>query len=320
MTTIFGDGGTTGDGVIGSSKGARTAGVRGMFQEPPDRFGTRQLADVDAQAMDWHEARVKAVTDPPRPGCGVLGIYTGRPGTDGYGVRGESNFGDGVWGQTESSSKSGIIGLNFARKDSPPNIAGGNGVFGVSWVPNASGVFGAHNNGGVGVGGYCAEGIGVLGKGGKLAGRFEGDVEVTGDLRLANADCAERFDVVEGADISPGTVMVAAEGGVLQTSSFACDQRVIGVVSGAGSYRPAIVLDSRAGDAIRPAIALLGKVFCKVDAREASIAIGDLLTTSRTPGHAMKADADCRRGSVLGKALGKMTDGTGLIPILVTLQ
>ena len=36
-------------------------------------------------------------------------------------------------------------------------------------------------------------------------------------------------------------------------------------------------------------IALIGKVYCKVDANYSSIEIGDLLTTSDTPGYAMKA-------------------------------
>lgn len=41
---------------------------------------------------------------------------------------------------------------------------------------------------GDGVFGESNTGVGVHGKGGRLAGFFEGDVEVTGDIRLANAD------------------------------------------------------------------------------------------------------------------------------------
>src|SRR4051794_14935083 len=56
-------------------------------------------------------------------------------------------------------------------------------------------------------------GIGIHAKGGRLAGLFEGDVEVTGDIRLVNADCAEDFDVPDNSLIEPGTVMVLADDG-----------------------------------------------------------------------------------------------------------
>ena len=65
----------------------------------------------------------------------------------------------------------------------------------------------------------------------------------------------------------------------------------------------------------------MGKVYCKVDADYASIEVGDLLTTSSTPGHAMKADDPFKTfGAVIGKALRPLKAGRGLIPILVALQ
>jgi hypothetical protein len=68
-------------------------------------------------------------------------------------------------------------------------------------------------------------------------------------------------------------------------------------------------------------VALVGRVYCKVDADSAPIETGDLLTTSHTPGHAMKALDDARAfGSVLGKALASMPSGRGMLPILVALQ
>ena len=126
------------------------------------------------------------------------------------------------------------------------------------------------------------------GKGGRLAGFFEGDVEVTGDIRLTNADCAEDFDV-SGADrVEPGTVMVLGTEGALAESHRAYDKRVAGVISGAGDYKPGIVLDKKQTSGNRQPVALMGKVFCKVDATFGAIEVGDLLTTSTTPGHAMK--------------------------------
>jgi hypothetical protein len=51
------------------------------------------------------------------------------------------------------------------------------------------------------------------------------------------------------------------------------------------------------------------------------VSVGDLLTTSDTPGHAMRVTEPGRAfGAVLGKALAPLPEGSGLVPILVTLQ
>jgi hypothetical protein len=58
-----------------------------------------------------------------------------------------------------------------------------------------------------------------------------------------------------------------------------------------------------------------------VDAQYSSIDVGDLLTTSPTPGHAMKASDPLRAfGAVIGKALRPLGSGRGLIPILIALR
>ena len=95
----------------------------------------------------------------------------------------------------------------------------------------------------------------------------------------------------------------------------------MGVVSGAGDLKPGIVLNKKAAQENGTPVALVGTVFCKVDAQYAAIEVGDLLTTSPTLGHAMKAgDSDKAFGAVLGKALGSLETGQGLIPVLVTLR
>ncbi|MBK8021894.1 MAG: hypothetical protein IPK19_10845 [Chloroflexi bacterium] len=61
--------------------------------------------------------------------------------------------------------------------------------------------------------------------------------------------------------------------------------------------------------------------YCKVDADIAPIAVGDLLTTSPTRGHAQKVtDPSKALGTILGKALGSLDSGKGKIPILVLLH
>jgi hypothetical protein len=165
-----------------------------------------------------------------------------------------------------------------------------------------------------------AGGFGLWAKA-KIAGYFDGDVQVTGDIRLLNADVAENFDIADATVGHPGSVMVLDDAGALQLSSRPYDKRVVGVVSGAGHLKPGLVLDNGESRTPRAQISLVGKVFCKVDASTAPIEIGDLLTTSATPGHAMKADDPLKAfGAVIGKALGSLRSGKGLIPVLVALQ
>lgn len=158
--------------------------------------------------------------------------------------------------------------------------------------------------------------------GGKTAAFFDGNVVVTGDIVFTNAaDCAEEFDVVEAGLAEPGTVMVLGADGRLEPCSRAYDRRVIGVVSGAASYRPGIVLDKRPELPGRRPIALMGKVFCKVDADHGALEVGDLLTTSPTEGHAMRAESGAIAcGAVIGKAMQSLDQGCGLVAVLVALQ
>ena len=143
-----------------------------------------------------------------------------------------------------------------------------------------------------------------------------------GDIRFAGADLAEEFTVADQAlaDAAPGMVMVLDDDGTILPCSRACDPRVVGVIAGAGEYRPAMILDRKGGPGRHP-IAMIGKVFCRVSAENVPIRIGDLLTTSATPGHAQAlADRSETRGTIIGKALGKLDAGTGLIPVLVNLH
>ena len=229
----------------------------------------------------------------------MMGISNGN-----LGVSGESQLFPGVRGHSVNGR--GTEGFSDTLE----------GVVGIS--KQTTGVLGISEASGAGVIGQSASGIGVHGKGGRLAGFFEGDVEVTGDIRLANADCAEDFDVSGVDKVEPGTVMVLGSEGGLSESQCAYDKRVAGVISGAGNYKPGIVLDQKQSPGNRQPVALMGKVFCKVDAQFGAIAVGDLLTTSPTPGHAMKTSDPFKAfGAVIGKALRPWISGKGLIPILI---
>jgi hypothetical protein len=154
--------------------------------------------------------------------------------------------------------------------------------------------------------------------GGRATIRLDGAI---GDILLDNADCAEEFDIAESVEVEPGTVMVIDQEGKLRPSSKSYDKRVAGVISGAGDYKPGLVLDKKQSHNIRESLSLMGKVYCKVVAQSSQIQVGDLLTSSSTVGHAMKATAPRKAfGSVIGKALRPLKAGKGLIPILIALQ
>jgi hypothetical protein len=271
-------------------------------------------------------------------GTGVLGIAADSEGSfpphdprlPGAAVGGMANQSIGIMGQ--SVSQPGIIGTSLAN----------HGVQGEAHAADHAGVVGINNTG-----------FGVLGRSvsGK-AGRFEGDVDITGRLNVAShleiagtltansdlivkqtlnvavdvvltgADCAEDFDLADKRIVDPGSVMVFDIDGALRLSDRAYDRCVAGVISGAGEYRPGMLLDRRPrAERPRCTVALVGKVYCKADARYGHIGVGDLLTTSPTLGHAMKATDDrAAFGSILGKAMGSLKEGSGLIPVLVALQ
>jgi hypothetical protein len=313
---------TSGYGASGDSQ--TSAGVRGTSVQGR---GTEGWSTSSEGVMGISTSGNGVWGQTEGPGVGVLGtgkISHGVSGTSvsGRGVVGNSQSAYGVSGDSQTSA--GVRGTSVQGRGTEGWSTSSEGVMGISTSGN--GVWGQTTGSGDGVLGTSALGVGVHGKGGRLAGLFEGDVEVTGDLRLVNADCAEDFDISVATPVEPGTVMVLGPEGVLSPSSEPYDRRVAGVVSGAGSYRPGITLDSAASSERENAhprlpIGLLGKVFCKVDAAYGAIEIGDLLTTSPTPGHAMRATDHLQAfGAVLGKALRSHRTGQGLVPILISLQ
>jgi hypothetical protein len=68
-------------------------------------------------------------------------------------------------------------------------------------------------------------------------------------------------------------------------------------------------------------MAVVGIVPAKVSAQNGAIEAGDLLVSSSTPGVAMKGtDRNRMLGAIVGKAMGTLNSGKGVIEVLVTLQ
>ena len=147
------------------------------------------------------------------------------------------------------------------------------------------------------------------------------DVTVSGNIAAKYQDVAEWVEAVEEAPA--GTVMTLTERGrdEVRPASHAYDTAVAGVIS----PQPGVILGERGpGKAL---VAHSGRVRVKVDATYGAIRAGDLLVTSPTPGHAMRStplnvgEAEFHRpGTLLGKAIEPLAEGTGEILVLLTLQ
>jgi hypothetical protein len=68
-------------------------------------------------------------------------------------------------------------------------------------------------------------------------------------------------------------------------------------------------------------VALTGRVYVQADTSNGAIKPGDLLTTSSTPGRAMRVTDHAKAaGAILGKAMTGLSQGQGMVLVLVTLQ
>lgn len=165
-----------------------------------------------------------------------------------------------------------------------------------------------------------------------------GDVFADGSYR-APADFAEMIEVSSGhASVEPGDVMVISTDHerAVRKSDEANSPLVFGIYSTnpgyIGSERPwdakkagnteVMLLDDQymkdAYDEVP--VAVIGIVPCKASAENGPIKPGDLLVTSTTPGHAMKAPEHPRAGTIVGKSLGSLASGTGKIKVYVTVH
>ncbi len=302
---------------------------------------------------------VRGVASNSDGGSNVGGLFEAA-GSSGWGVYGKASnpndvitnyggyfeaaggFGRGVYGEASSPNVSSNYGGYF--------VAGGHygvGVYGEASNPNDPTNYGGHFTaaGKYGVGGLFeasgTDGIGISASGGAFAAHFAGDVLIsTGDVLITSgrvttpvleitggADVSEQFEIgTVKADVLPSAGMVvsidAENPGALVVSDKGYDRRVAGIISGAGGVKPGMLMGQQGtmADGEHP-VALTGRVYCRADASGGSIEPGDLLTSSETAGHAMKVTDYARaQGAVLGKAMSSLTEGQGLVLVLVNLQ
>jgi hypothetical protein len=141
------------------------------------------------------------------------------------------------------------------------------------------------------------------------------------------SDVAEPYHVAAAGEVKavPGMV-VCIDGekvGQMKVAGRAYDRTVAGIISGANGIHPGITLRQKGtiADGELP-VASIGRVWCWCDAdANGAIEAGDMLTTSDTPGHAMKvSDHNKANGAVIGKAMSSLKSGKGLVLVLVSLK
>lgn len=178
-----------------------------------------------------------------------------------------------------------------------------------------------------GTGGYIAlskaDGTQVI----TLDADYNGDGRIiTQELQITGgSDLSEQFDIEGAKDVVKPGMLVSIDPkrpGKLLISKAAYDNKVAGIISGAGGVKPGMMMGQKgsAADGVYP-VALTGRVYCWADASTGAIQPGDLLTTSSVPGHAMKVSEHSRAwGAIIGKAMTPLEKGKGLVLVLVSLQ
>lgn len=141
---------------------------------------------------------------------------------------------------------------------------------------------------------------------------------------LCGGDYAESVDVTgKREEYEPGDVLIVDSQN--PAHFLKSSEPYSTAVSGVYSTKPGLIGRRQATDPKNSAseipMAMVGIVPTKVSAENGSIHPGDVLVTSSTLGHAMKGtDRSQFAGAIVGKALGSLDSGTGVIEVLVSLQ
>jgi hypothetical protein len=139
---------------------------------------------------------------------------------------------------------------------------------------------------------------------------------------LCGGDYAEAVNARgDSKAYEPGDVIVLSQGrdGEVEKSSEAYSTMVAGIYA----TKPGVIGRRQTlpkGTDELP-MAMIGIVPTKVSAENGPIRKGDLLVTSSKAGYAMRGtDRDRMLGAVIGKSMGSLDSGAGIIEVLVTLQ
>jgi hypothetical protein len=300
-TGVFGFTFDGADGVYGESdlRGFLVGGngVHGLANESP--FSTGVLGESTG-------------------GTGVRGISTG-----GIGVAGFSSMLNGVFASSGGGTKN-----NAALRADNTNTTNGmaayltnNSTFATAHFANAgTGQVLWLQNGGTDVngtgGGDFITCLNNPSNDSQFRVLTSGEARSDAGFNTPAADFAEMLPAADG--LEPGDVLAVDADGQLTRSSWPLQTSVVGVYSTSPGFVGGKPMDGEAAGTVP--LAVVGVVPVKASAENGPIHPGDLLAASATPGHAMVAGAAPAVGTVIGKSLGTLAGGTGLIRMIVTLQ
>ncbi len=313
---------------------------------------TKGSTDLDAAFSSGIRGVVGTTNSPA--GIGVFGTSNATDGDPigvlgttsstfrGVGIRGQASastgIGIGVLGGSSSPDGFGIIGVNGVPSGNPIGIfgyvlssSGGIGILGRAWSTTGTGI---------GIRGEAFTADGVAGSFDNSAGgnilvgmvsginafRVDGTGQVFADggYQTGGADFAESIDVSgDRALYEPGDLLVIDPTGKRRLSQAHDPYSTL--VAGVYSTKPGVLASVHHMDdpsfASEVPLAVIGIVPCKVTTGGGPINVGDLLVSSSSPGRAMKGtDRSRMLGAVVGKALEPLSDGEGVIQVLITLQ
>lgn len=229
-------------------------------------------------------------------------------------------------------TKDGYVGIGtptdfFAQLE--VNGIGGNAVYATSvagfalWgqaTGSGNGVVGVSSSGtavrGQSVSGNIFDGYGGGGASLKFHITNSGDVHAAGTFTPGGGDFAELLPA--DADLEAGDVLVIGRDGVLTRSTRPRQISVAGVYSTKPGFVGGETIE--VGQSTKVPLAVVGIVPVKVTIENGPIVPGDLLTSSSTPGYAMRAGSRPVLGAVIGKALSGWRAGSGVIQMLAILQ
>jgi hypothetical protein len=283
-------------------------------------------------------------------GYAVQGIDAGTEQARGYGGYFTSDNGVGAYGWSKA--------YNTWNNLYAPGLYGGSlhgvGVYGRSYSTESSHSAGVQGWGYDGPGGEFYSYFGNIIEGYEdyydwndtdLRLKFKvdlyGNVYGDGAYQTPAEDFAELLPARDG--LEAGDVLVVGPDGQLARSAEAFQPTVVGVYSTKPGFLGGVPEDAGGNEVqvrqgAEPAarekgelmfdpaadgkvpLAIAGIVPVKASAENGAITPGALLVASGTPGHCMLAGEDPPLGTVLGKALEGLEQGTGMILMLVTLQ
>jgi hypothetical protein len=320
----------TGTGVLGAANATSGAnyGVYGSSASGVGVYGTGPNAVVGISSSPGYAA-VYGQNDASN-GIGVYGLSASTAGTGVYGTAPHtgtmgiatttSGWGVGVYGLATSNYAYGVGG----RNDSGIAVQGSS--------QTGTGVQGATTSGRALHGWVSGTGIGLVleststdadfikagwfvGPDTKFLVDHSGNVYADGSYQSPAPGFAEMLPGAAG--LEAGDVLVVGPDGSVIRCSAAYQPTVVGVYAPQSGFVSSSTDANATDKGDKVPVAVMGFVLVKVSAENGPIAAGDLLVAAATPGHAMKAGANAPQGTVIGKALGQLDNGTGTLLMLV---